>query len=75
MKTEAIGRFVTVAGKAADSRKRGYSKVQKIIGNKILFKNGKQWFWSGKEICKLSTSQINILIEEIQNSFKELNFN
>ena len=75
MKMEAIGKFVTVSGKAADSRKRGYSKVQKIIGDKILFKSGKKWFWSGKEICKLSNSQINILIEEIQNSFKELNFN
>lgn len=75
MKTTTIGKFVIIAGKAADSRPRGYSKVQKIIGDKILFKSGKNWYWSGKEICKLPTYKINSLINEIKKSFTELNFN
>lgn len=65
----AIGRFYRVAGEYTEKFKiGGNQKLQKLIGEDLFYKKGKDWWWNNPKIIRMSTSELKNLTKKIENA-------
>lgn len=62
----ALGEFYRAAGDYTKSFKiGGNQKLQKIIGEDLFYKKGKDWWWNNHKIIRMTTSELKHLIKKI----------
>lgn len=63
----ALGAFYVAAMKyAANYRRGGCQKLQRLIGESLFFKVGAEWVWNNPKISRMSAAELETLTRKIQ---------
>ena len=66
---KAIGRFYRIADEYTEKFKiGGNQKLQKLIGEDLFYKKGKDWWWNNPKIIRMSDSELKNLTKKIENA-------
>ena len=65
----AIGRFYRIANDYTEGFKiGGKQKLQKLIGEDLFYKKGKEWWWNNPKIIRMTTSELENLTAKIKRA-------
>lgn len=65
----AVGNLYRVAGDYIEKYKvGGKQKLQKIIGEDLFYKKGKDWYWNNPKIIRMTTIELKNLVKKIENN-------
>jgi hypothetical protein len=66
---KAVGMFYRVAGDYVEKFKiGGKQKLQKLVGEDLFYKKGKDWWWNNPKIIRMTTSELKNLTKKIENA-------